>query len=269
MSAAHGVYPRPRGGTEIARDTEYIRNGLSPPTRGNRIAVAYPISRYGSIPAHAGEPVHYGNLPKRDGVYPRPRGGTRLVVCQANRQVGLSPPTRGNRMVCADDRACGGSIPAHAGEPVGLRIPPAPVPVYPRPRGGTRVQRRRPRPAPGLSPPTRGNPSHALNGRLCSGSIPAHAGEPAPPAPSPPAVRVYPRPRGGTLWAMVAYGDGRGLSPPTRGNRSTTTSAPDTRRSIPAHAGEPLRGRSRGGVLGVYPRPRGGTNHPRPRGLTE
>ena len=30
---------------------------------------------------------------------------------------GLSPPTRGNRAAREIDRACSGSIPAHAGEP--------------------------------------------------------------------------------------------------------------------------------------------------------
>ena len=59
-----------------------------------------------------------------------------------------------------------------------------------------------------------------------------------------------------------------GLSPPTRGNPSDNQPQLDSRRSIPAHAGEPqvvLHGRHK---ERVYPRPRGGTavkEHPLPR----
>ena len=70
------------------------------------------------------------------------------------------------------------SIPAHAGEPAGMRISGVDCGVYPRPRGGTVAHVRATMDDPGLSPPTRGN----LLGIFISGhsmrSIPAHAGEP-------------------------------------------------------------------------------------------
>ena len=72
-----------------------------------------------------------------------------------------------------------------------------------------------------------------------TGSIPAHAGEPARPV----AVRyvgaVYPRPRGGTHAGVVAFDSDKGLSPPTRGNRRMLALIALVDGSIPAHAGEP------------------------------
>ena len=131
--------------------------------------------------------------------------------------------------------------------------------VYPRPRGGTRralpyaVNQR------GLSPPTRGNPPAIIWERTVKGSIPAHAGEPRV-APLPLArTTVYPRPRGGTRRVWAWGWACRGLSPPTRGNPGEAASRAVRRRSIPAHAGEPVqRGRNRRRIQ-VYPRPRGGT----------
>ena len=70
-------------------------------------------------------------------------------------------------------------------------------------------------------------------------SIPAHAGEPLDEAVAAGAGKVYPRPRGGTLHVHRENGDGRGLSPPTRGNRREFAFLVFVRGSIPAHAGEP------------------------------
>ena len=111
----------------------------------------------------------------------------------------------------------------------------------------------------GLSPPTRGNPLVHRNRSGSTGSIPAHAGEPVCVVISPPVMRVYPRPRGGTQSSLPRWHSTMGLSPPTRGNRKRHFRAHRHIRSIPAHAGEPgmqwdwLRCRW------VYPRPRGGT----------
>ena len=51
----------------------------------------------------------------------------------------------------------------------------------------------------------------------------------------------------------------QGLSPPTRGNRNVLPKKPSSRRSIPAHAGEPYPAHRRLPHRRVYPRPRGGT----------
>ena len=52
------VYPRPRGGTSRTAIAMSAPKGLSPPTRGNRQASAAAVDMSGSIPAHAGEPIH-------------------------------------------------------------------------------------------------------------------------------------------------------------------------------------------------------------------
>ena len=70
------VYPRPRGGTAATAWTGYRKQGLSPPTRGNRLSGGGASGDVGSIPAHAGEPSHSRRLRGVAGVYPRPRGGT-------------------------------------------------------------------------------------------------------------------------------------------------------------------------------------------------
>ena len=49
----HAVYPRPRGGTVLCPTVQAECDGLSPPTRGNRVR---PERRQGSIPAHANLP---------------------------------------------------------------------------------------------------------------------------------------------------------------------------------------------------------------------
>ena len=92
------------------------------------------------------------------------------------------------------------------------------------------------------------------------GSIPAHAGEPPPPASRRRVASVYPRPRGGTPICESCRSGRAGLSPPTRGNPRFSPPRALSSRSIPAHAGEPGRQRERRGVSEVYPRPRGGTS---------
>ena len=151
------VYPRPRGGTACTVVDDADAAGLSPPTRGNRIAVSGRCAASRSIPAHAGEPRPHDFRLRERWVYPRPRGGT-LGYSPMRRCVGgLSPPTRGNLLGYSPRRIAWRSIPAHAGEPSapphGRRAPS----VYPRPRGGTMFIMTGEQLAKGLSPPTRGN----------------------------------------------------------------------------------------------------------------
>ena len=241
--------------------------GLSPPTRGNRIAGQRRIVKPGSIPAHAGEPKALHGRILYPAVYPRPRGGTGGVSPASLVREGLSPPTRGNPKPDSNTQAPPRSIPAHAGEPKEWREWHARCKVYPRPRGGTA------RPVPplrrglGLSPPTRGNLAVRQSVGVAAGSIPAHAGEPPYPAEAPSRPTVYPRPRGGTSSFAIPSSGVRGLSPPTRGNPLWTALEHPPPRSIPAHAGEPRFTLEIGARLAVYPRPRGGT--PRWRAVEE
>ena len=172
-------------------------------------------------------------------VYPRPRGRTRCAQCLRAAACGLSPPTRGNRLHPCGRTAETGSIPAHAGEPRGKARRTFTTGVYPRPRGGTAFKRVVRSDAPGLSPPTRGNPGRFVRGTAFTRSIPAHSGEPSCVQPSRLNVTVYPRPRGGTGLGPLDRSAAKGLSPPTRGNLPEAPLFEPLVRSIPAHAGEP------------------------------
>ena len=173
------VYPRPRGGTTCHKCGRRGTDGLSPPTRGNQSARGTSAAGRRSIPAHAGEPRVSLAPPCAPRVYPRPRGGTDAHGARHGDRRGLSPPTRGNRRLHSDKQGQRGSIPAHAGEPAQRGSVSTPTTVYPRPRGGTgRRGWRRFIPA-GLSPPTRGNRKVTGGEHHGTGSIPAHAGEPA------------------------------------------------------------------------------------------
>ena len=253
------VYPRPRGGTARKAHRLTMREGLSPPTRGNPGAPGVPGAPGGSIPAHAGEPDGRNGRRRFDRVYPRPRGGTRHRRAERGQGGGLSPPTRGNPARVSSRASAWGSIPAHAGEPHCQIGGGAGELVYPRPRGGTDKPPNdsgRPR---GLSPPTRGNLVDGQRRVAMRGSIPAHAGEPGADSLETGCWRVYPRPRGGTQSDLRARPKNFGLSPPTRGNLRRSSAAPLPDRSIPAHAGEPSPPASRRACPTVYPRPRGGT----------
>ena len=213
------VYPRPRGGTQHVDNGAWFCPGLSPPTRGNLAEQWAMAGRARSIPAHAGEPRSGRRKTSNPKVYPRPRGGTRDAPRRCAFAPGLSPPTRGNLGGLARIALKPRSIPAHAGEPnVGL-APSRLAEVYPRPRGGTGPPALAMLRWAGLSPPTRGNPAHWRSRNAHTGSIPAHAGEPTPTAAASALSAVYPRPRGGTLKALVEKPPPLGLSPPTRGNR--------------------------------------------------
>ena len=85
--------------------------------------------------------------------------------------------------------------------------------------------------------------------------------------------RVYPRVCGGTLTIYDDVGKLAGLSPRVRGNPQGATGVGVGVGSIPACAGEPLRGRGRRSRRTVYPRVCGGTDgpvfcHDLPRGLS-
>ena len=155
--SATAVYPRLRGGTWGGAAALFAANGLSPPTRGNRLRSHHPRGHHGSIPAYAGEPTVYawtGTLaevyPRLRGgtapcaistchalVYPRLRGGTVSHMVRSSCMNGLSPPTRGNLVVLLAERPADGSIPAYAGEPAAWSPLAWVARVYPRLRGGT------------------------------------------------------------------------------------------------------------------------------------
>ena len=253
------VYPRARGGTSSGKFSNSSSDGLSPRTRGNQRPTPHRVWHRGSIPAHAGEPERHGGGGLCRRVYPRARGGTDDILYSDQRDIGLSPRTRGNQSVDRPAVAVSGSIPAHAGEPDTALNESVPGMVYPRARGGTLVGEQSVSTIRGLSPRTRGNPGKGTPRGTVAGSIPAHAGEPAPAGRSCGENWVYPRARGGTILMMSAGWTRNGLSPRTRGNQVSSDTHGRNTGSIPAHAGEPKWGPHRREASRVYPRARGGT----------
>ena len=116
------VYPRVCGGTPGSTVCPQLLEGLSPRVRGNRIYNAGRAGFSRSIPACAGEPGGLLPLGDMDGVYPRVCGGTYGENSLRSVRVGLSPRVRGNLAPCAASPPPSGSIPACAGEPLGVLI---------------------------------------------------------------------------------------------------------------------------------------------------
>ena len=172
---------------------------------------------------------------------------------------GLSPRMRGNRALRGAGGQCAGSIPAYAGEPKRLLLPPKRLPVYPRVCGGTMPSPQARRQAGGLSPRMRGNRGMVGHEPGMSGSIPAYAGEPQEVPSRYCCNRVYPRVCGGTAGYPSCPAHVGGLSPRMRGNPCSPETRRPLCRSIPAYAGEPDYTAPAFPNVAVYPRVCGGT----------
>ena len=214
--------------------------GLSPRLRGNQVLTGGQLSRLGSIPAPAGEPLRSRISGALRWVYPRACGGTvfRSLVCASG--LGLSPRLRGNLPGFQHPRFPCRSIPAPAGEPQILLCHRRSDEVYPRACGGTSRGAIPLSLNTGLSPRLRGN-HPAAKALLCAErSIPAPAGEPCKRTIEKQADAVYPRACGGTCVGSHRVYLRYGLSPRLRGNPSRIEVSNSVRRSIPAPAGEPI-----------------------------
>ena len=213
--------------------------GLSPRVRGNRSGWSSSPRALRSIPACAGEPDIRNGQGTFNKVYPRVCGGTSGTAKGLPAPGGLSPRVRGNPRGAGRGVPGHGSIPACAGEPLGLHTPSCRWTVYPRVCGGTGRFFYFRHPSRGLSPRVRGNRRKRQGRAEPQGSIPACAGEPWSPAGPgfPPAV--YPRVCGGTSSGGGGLGHTRGLSPRVRGNPAEVGGQVALAGSIPACAGEP------------------------------
>ena len=274
-----GLSPRVRGNPSVCGTIRSpVIEGLSPRVRGNLERHARACIEAGSIPARAGEPAVQIQSPRTvhaARVYPRACGGTRRRGRSRARKHSPVYPracggTRHGPLRQDEKRSVGltWSIPARAGEPIGVR--------------NNSAARRL-----GLSPRVRGNPPLGRAPAACAdGSIPARAGEPMaganiwcgiaiglsprvrgnPGVDAQPGKATYglsPRVRGNPLAGRELVNGGWGLSPRVRGNpRRVLTVLTKYRGSIPARAGEPPAtclyfGQS--STKSVYPRACGGT----------
>ena len=213
------VYPRLRGGSGILALSIQASPGLSPPTRGIRIAAIGCYPPAGSIPAYAGDPRNRERAGGAVQVYPRLRGGSCPCAGIRNPCRGLSPPTRGIPRRTRSIPCAARSIPAYAGDPARHLVVHAARRVYPRLRGGSALVLTTLAARFGLSPPTRGIPDGGDNHILNRGSIPAYAGDPLVHTCPCQRGQVYPRLRGGSCKAHPSSKWIPGLSPPTRGIR--------------------------------------------------
>ena len=172
------AYPRIRGGTRLRRWSCCPPMGLSPHTRGNRVGNRLGLRGVGPIPAYAGEPIYLAARLPLLWAYPRIRGGTWAMRRSRPTTPGLSPHTRGNQIAAQIPEHIKGPIPAYAGEPADQEGTRPRGRAYPRIRGGTRLSGKGRVDLGGLSPHTRGNPSHRPAAGRMRGPIPAYAGEP-------------------------------------------------------------------------------------------
>ena len=217
------------------------------------------VRRSGSIPAWAGQPPRATAASRAATVYPRVGGATAVRQSVLLTDSGLSPRGRGNRPDGAVAALCLGSIPAWAGQPQGEESRGQTREVYPR-VGGATTERRAPRWLFfGLSPRGRGNRPASVPCLRQARSIPAWAGQPQSLPSCRPILWVYPRVGGATLGRTPEAVRDEGLSPRGRGNLRGTEHPLTWSRSIPAWAGQPLRGRRRPLVFRVYPRVGGAT----------
>ncbi len=152
---------------------------------------------------------------------------------------GLSPRVRGNQtdsdLQTRQDRP----IPAGAGEPAENAWGRQVLKAYPRGCGGTHRQIWKRYKVLGLSPRVRGNPHPDKSVSVTHGPIPAGAGEPKIALGSRRMRRAYPRGCGGTGSTVIRGVTAFGLSPRVRGNPLSCCPRTDTKRPIPAGAGEP------------------------------
>ena len=131
-----GAYPRMRGGNLANPTTVRPLRGISPHARGKPEAQRAGFWSAGPIPACAGEthPALLDSLLTR--AYPRMRGGNLRMRSKNEGINGLSPHARGKLCAVNLGHACGGPIPACAGETTCIHEPPCSWRAYPRMRGG-------------------------------------------------------------------------------------------------------------------------------------
>ena len=228
------------GGAGAARPVREAHSGPSPRGRGSRRGLRGGAVHAGSIPAWAGEPCHGFAGEGCHGVHPRVGGGALYKCGTVSGPVGPSPRGRGSHVRRGLDWAMSRSIPAWAGEPLGVVRTAGGLQVHPRVGGGAWMNP--PYSLTGLGPSPRGRGSplarHVLEAH--PGSIPAWAGEPSGTCSSSWPSRVHPRVGGGATYVRATAKWAGGPSPRGRGSLVAHRPGAVLQRSIPAWAGEPL-----------------------------
>ena len=252
------VHPRVCGGNELGGHHDESHAGPSPRVRGKRPHGDDGSRDRGSIPACAGETPEPLGITLRPAVHPRVCGGNSTTSASAEIRSGPSPRVRGKRRIHAPTKACRRSIPACAGETIGVSYITDSPWVHPRVCGGNPHRRELIRLAGGPSPRVRGKPEVEMLAPRRGRSIPACAGE-TPPCPhSSKPFQVHPRVCGGNTRMRQKRSQPQGPSPRVRGKRTTSVVRDTPLGSIPACAGETVLYLSPTGLhAGPSPRVRG------------
>ena len=172
-------------------------------------------------------------------VHPRVCGETATTPKEWSRSKGPSPRVRGNRRRVLVECPQGGSIPACAGKPEGIKGQRPGSQVHPRVCGETAWPAASNPARMGPSPRVRGNLIDRVSSVLRTRSIPACAGKPAPPGCRCDRSEVHPRVCGETESGRPFNWYWSGPSPRVRGNRQDADQGAGPRGSIPACAGKP------------------------------
>ena len=213
--------------------------GLSPRVRGSLGRWHDTDDELRSIPASAGQPAFHIATHAIPSVYPRECGAALFHVDAQLAKLGLSPRVRGSLTFDPCELTRLRSIPASAGQPKENGIGAGALPVYPRECGAAIAECWWGMAEAGLSPRVRGSRIMATNRIPKERSIPASAGQPHGIMSGSDTVWVYPRECGAATGSGVEADLYIGLSPRVRGSRRVRESRRQSRRSIPASAGQP------------------------------
>ena len=233
--------------------------GLSPHERGNHLYRDHDGSRFGPIPARAGQPMFRCPTAHLVGAYPRTSGATEPKDGKKYAIEGLSPHERGNPEHGASGPCKVGPIPARAGQPEQTSSACRGHRAYPRTSGATTLTMAFARDCRGLSPHERGNRAFQSRIQGWRGPIPARAGQPISRRSGRPRRRAYPRTSGATDQRVVVVRTDQGLSPHERGNPNALDQVTLLHGPIPARAGQPLIELKKAEDRRAYPRTSGAT----------
>ena len=234
-----------------------LDRGLSPRSRGSRVALGRGEGSGGSIPALTGKPLLHplGGAPIA--VYPRAHGEAESRVAAGRALPGLSPRSRGSRSNLPGLAQPIRSIPALTGKPTGAGVGSGATTVYPRAHGEAAWSSVTMDAASGLSPRSRGSQRRSPRQVVGRGSIPALTGKPRVRLVTGPGEGVYPRAHGEARAWIEVTDKLAGLSPRSRGSLDARIGDKVELGSIPALTGKPLASSPASRYDEVYPRAHG------------
>ena len=120
-SMLHRDHPRVCGEHFGAVGGDVAAEGSSPRMRGTLLRVRAERQSTGIIPAYAGNTRCRTGFQAGCGDHPRVCGEHQLDALVGGIRTGSSPRMRGTRVMQCDNRACGGIIPAYAGNTIQMR----------------------------------------------------------------------------------------------------------------------------------------------------